>query len=864
MSSVPDRGPAGNTPADANATVLQPEPAARERVGCQDDGAPQVIVSCANADWHFSDIELLDEAQTRLLADLIVAEQIPTVDLQRVFHLAPAGQLRAIDCIREIELRRGQAIQARNAALLDVRTRSIQMMSSENSPENGDVADAGTPVTEQLVRYISDEHTTHNNGFAALLDALPAGLGAETIFAARGTLLRAADIWHSSNLELAHQLIQERFQARRYPRPRLNTLRQEAASARQQAAPVEEDGSRQRVIDAIPGAPVAEGVVVPDGWLLTATGVMEDGRGPMLMHAPLVISERLQNPDDGTEVLVLAHLRDGRWQSRIVDRGDAADSRAIIKYADFGFPFNSNNAAHAVEYLAAFEAANSETLPVAIVARQCGWKGMEQTPGFLFGTEFIPGEPLNAGDPPAPVVRFHGGDRGDQQLAEGFATRGNMQGWLRTVGPLRRYPRVMLAIYTALATMLLRIFDAHNFALDFNGQTSMGKTTTLRVGASAYGSPDEGATPSAISTWAATPVWIERAAAILHGLPLILDDTKRVRDPKIIAPIVYAISNGRGVGRGTREGLAWTTSCSTILISSGEAAITSFSGDGGTRGRTLLLRGSPFERQDSETATIISALNVGIHEHHGHAGRAFVRFLMAERQRWPEFENRFRDRQRYYVERAAGDPVAARLAEHIALIDVAEWLVHEAIAFGWACENVVERLYPALIAGAPEADRASAALAHVMSWAAAHESEFWRPDRSGFPPSPGWAGRWDRGENRRLISFLPHKLNEILRAGDFEPDPVLFEWHAREWLTTNPGKRLHRRRLAEQNPHMVTINRAAADTVVEHAAGPVDEGRAEAADPRACRDVFSPPPLPIHPARSVPAVPAVGNSEGTA
>ena len=83
----------------------------------------------------------------------------------------------------------------------------------------------------------------------------------------------------------------------------------------------------------------------------------------------------------------------------------------------------------------------------------------------------------------------------------------------------------------ALAPPMLEILGASNFVLDFAGATSSGKTTTLRVAASCWGKPDERSDESAMHTWDVTRVFLERASTIISGMPLILDDTKRAKDP---------------------------------------------------------------------------------------------------------------------------------------------------------------------------------------------------------------------------------------------------------------------------------------------------------------------------------------------
>src|SRR5262249_10810955 len=155
---------------------------------------------------------------------------------------------------------------------------------------------------------------------------------------------------------------------------------------------------------------------------------------------------------------------------------------------------------------------------------------------------------------------------GDEQIADAYHAAGSMDGWLRAVEAVACYPRALLALYVAFVPPLLLILGAPNFIVDWAHRTTTGKTTALRVAASVWGRPAERAVDGALGTWDATKVWIERASAVLHGLPLILDDTKRAKYPQIIAEVLYTATSGRGRGRGNPRSLARTRTWRTVLL----------------------------------------------------------------------------------------------------------------------------------------------------------------------------------------------------------------------------------------------------------------------------------------------------------
>jgi uncharacterized protein (DUF927 family) len=133
---------------------------------------------------------------------------------------------------------------------------------------------------------------------------------------------------------------------------------------------------------------------------------------------------------------------------------------------------------------------------------------------------------------------------------------GTWEGWLAAVEAARPFPVVWLPLYAALVPPLMRFLPTlPNFILDLCGSTSQGKTTSLRLAASAWGSPDE-RDGGLVRSWDNTRVWIERTAAFLGHLPLLLDDTKRARRAEDVGKTCTTspTASGAGGARSTRPG----------------------------------------------------------------------------------------------------------------------------------------------------------------------------------------------------------------------------------------------------------------------------------------------------------------------
>ena len=532
-------------------------------------------------------------------------------------------------------------------------------------------------------------------------------------------------------------------------------------------------------------APVTETAMIPAGWKVTPSQMI--GPGNVEVYAPVVITERGSDDRRRAETLTLAWRVADQWHITVVDRADVADAAKIVKLAALGFPVTSVIAKGVVSYLAAYEALNREALPAVRVSARLGWQG--ERDGFLVGRNYHTDRPT---DHPYATVTFRGACDGDEQIASGYYASGDLDGWLAAIEPVGRYSVPLFAFYAGFAATVAPIVGAPNFVVSFAGQTSGGKTTTLRIIASCWGCPDEQSSRSLINNWNSTPVFRDRLAAISGHVPLLLDETQHIHDPTWITRLIYGITQGRAKGRGTVGGIDTQSPIETILFVTGETPITDLSQDGGTRARVLEFWGAPFTDQPG-SADDVHAINSGIRSHFGNAGPAFVRYLMAGRDNWTQWRECYADRERRYCEQAAGNPVAGRMAPYLALIELTAELVHHTIPLPWDQCNPVDRVYAMLTAETGEADRAAAAMRHVIDWAAGNSAQF----TSGIGPKPdhvphqGLAGKLcvsERGD-WGVLAFIPARLRQILADGGFHADAVIRLWIDRGWVETDGSHR---------------------------------------------------------------------------
>ncbi len=605
------------------------------------------------------------------------------------------------------------------------------------------------------------------------------------------------------------------------------------------------DGIKKRksavLKDASNGKPVGEmlkdcdcpfpTLIIPSQYSLSPTGtfILENFNNvsfpQIVAHAPILITGRLKNDEDGLEYFRLAWRRDDRWKDKIVDRGIALDGKKLIQLASNGFPVAGDNAARIATYLHYLEAINLASLPYVRISNHMGWQGKKGKDGFLWGRNLISPsgtitaafnvDSLSPEDSLEDRIAFKGITPGDEQIADGYSSLGTFEGWQKLIDPLINHPRALLGLYAAFVPPLLTILQAPNFIIDFTNRTSTGKTTVLRIAASIWGLPEEKGDGS-MASWDATKVWLERASAILNGIPLILDDTKRSKKPQMVADMIYSVASGRGRGRGDTKSLARTRTWQTVLISSGEAPATSFTQEGGTRTRCLEVRGSPFGKDDAETRQLVDRINNRLVLNYGHAGAMFVSWLIKNQDRWEDFRTEYRGLVEECAD-IADTTEGGRLAHCFAVLTMAERLTSKAGITPWRYRNRIGNLWAKIAAEATDAAGEIRALQDIISWATSNEQRFWGrhlTDKDDNPklPSGGWAGKWDE-RNWDEIGFIPTVLKSELERMGYSPDAILAGWREHGWLEISTGERgfTTQKCINGNKTRMIVIKREAID-----------------------------------------------------
>lgn len=561
---------------------------------------------------------------------------------------------------------------------------------------------------------------------------------------------------------------------------------------------------------------------VPGDYFIRVSGIFklvysnEEFHEQKIANYPVLITGKFRDILIAQEKVELIWKCYSRIHKKIVDRDVICDTRKLIELSKEGFPVNSLNAGELVRYLTEFEALNEENFKYSLVTSTLGWQGEKLQYGFLLNNRVITEDGIVSSEENTESIEitYQPMTDGDIQIAQGFKQAGTYEEWKRIISLIRPYPKVLTFMYASFSVPLLEILGCSNFIIELAYRTSSGKSSALRIAASVWGCSDEKSHQSIISSWDNTNVYIERSASKLNGLPLILDDTKRAKNPYHVANVIYMIANGRGRGRGNTKSISLTKSWRTVLFSTGETPLIRFTNDGGVKGRVLEITGKPWGQTTDKTRNLITNLNMSIKDNYGFAGPLFVDYLIKNKDKWKEWKKMFREIEKRFVEKSKNE-VSGRLAEYVAAIELTSILVHEAEILPWkhhVFSGPIEEIWEDIINESGDASGEVAALQTVISWATSNENRFYGRASSS---QNGWAGRWDEGDHWNFIAFMPHIIKDILKQYEFDPEAILRGWQDLGWLETTTRKYTKQLRLSGKNTWVVVIKREAVDKMYE-------------------------------------------------
>ena len=623
------------------------------------------------------------------------------------------------------------------------------------------------------------------------------------------------------------------------PKPKKTKTPEEKARAKNQGT----------VRGCLPDAPIVEGASIPEPWAIRC-GVVgkvskdEEGDERFVEVARVLLIVAGQEDAMGERWVTLAFKHWGRWRTKSVPRIVICDRNKLLgELPSCGADVNSNNAGTLVEWLAAFENANDDVLPRSKVSPQMGWQGPKGARGFLLGETWIGADgPVEArSDDPntwregAWALAQVSAEDSRDALKFSAQREGTLEGWVETVAKAVKYPRVMFALYASLSAPLIRILGTRSPIVDWSGPPGTGKTSTLRLASSVWGSPrEDGQDGGPIGTWNGTIVAHERRAALLGNLPLMLNDSNKAPD-WIPGKVIYELAEGagkqRGAGGGGRQA---SQQWATTILSNGEQRLIDLASvkDAGTAHRVISLHGSPWGGIIREE--FLEDFRDGLDANHGHMGRYWVDWLVRYLAQ-PGFESHVKEGHRNYKralsKQCKGNPAANRFAEDFAAFMLTITLVHEAFNLPWDQDKMlldVNAVFLEVAAGAVGLATHERALHLVWDWATANTEQFWgRRDAERGEPNQGWAGAWRGHDGWTEIAFRPGAVAAILEKHGLKVESVERDWVQAGWLRKDGKHSKPKVAMGDTSPRLICIKRDAIERVCMGVVEPAAEEAAE-------------------------------------
>jgi hypothetical protein len=547
----------------------------------------------------------------------------------------------------------------------------------------------------------------------------------------------------------------------------------------------------------------------------------DDGETVVKMHVvanrPVWLVSRGVDIETGNELSTLAWREESGpgafpWREFTVQRGATKDPKKLVDLANqSGCPVTAGECARAmVDWLMdlendrAYAGIIGERIPLTT---RVGWFGDPVNPtGFLaLDNLWI----QMREDDDSAGIRLHAPE-GFSQLVDRCAPKGQARGLWDVMR--QATPTLWIAVGAALASVLVAPLGIDPWILDVAGTTTGGKSSTMKVAAAVWGSPDE-----IVRTWRDTDAFVFGLAVFLNALPVMVDDTKTERDPERIARMVYSLTSGTERGRGRTDGgvqvpRAWRS----VGILTGEQPVTSFTTDAGTRARVLPLWGAAFGTDENAGTRAESAVEAA-RLHFGHVGPGFVRWLAQSgglaqvRSMHAKHAQALLDR---ISEGGKPDGICVRLRKPAASVLAA---LEAAGTAGLlpvtpaTLRAVFDALTASVQSGASDADQPLAAL-RLTEGARASNPHRWcvkEAATAAQPPSQGWQGVILSGTDQAgaaQIAWLPHELSRILEAGGYRPKELMEAWRDRGWLKVDPKGFNPAIRLGGARPRLVVLD----------------------------------------------------------
>ncbi len=520
-----------------------------------------------------------------------------------------------------------------------------------------------------------------------------------------------------------------------------------------------------------------------DRYLVNESGIYErrqdenqEIRSVRICYTPITITATGHNIDTGENWLEIA-FQDPRGRNiREWVTFKAAFTRAgILELMSKGVIVPEGQAKCLNDFLSYMVYLHSSALDETIITTKNGWKDNNSL--FVLG---------NTGFTQEGSIRVL--NTVDKTTCAGLVPTGNLDVWVGAMKPILEYPKVRFKFYTCLTAPLLRLLGLQSFVLDNYFDSTAAKTTTSDAAMSMIGNPVE--LQKSANT---TKVGAERVAEQFTDLPVNLDETSSMK-AEILEEMVYMWANEKGRLRGKKDGgLQDVSNWKTVVMTTGEKAITSDKSFTGAKIRVIELFGAIPDRIPRETGIVNSTIKTN----YGHIFPLYIKRVFEHKdglkEEYQQIRQKFIDGQNEFD---------ARLCDTYATIALAGTIL-ESVFKDVGIDPVdaidlTKTLYTE-ITGRNKIERYSdLALDAVASWVASKEKYFiveklneedevlGVADELGRYEIHGWIVRKEGGVE--YIDIVPTLLRKFLEQSEIQAERCYNDWRDAGIIVTANGR----------------------------------------------------------------------------
>lgn len=300
-------------------------------------------------------------------------------------------------------------------------------------------------------------------------------------------------------------------------------------------------------------------------------------------------------------------------------------------------------------------------------------------------------------------IKLFNNDKGFQKLIDSFQSKGTLNSYSENVfNKIKDFPMVMAMLYASLGSVLLSEFGLQPFIVEISGSTSTGKTFTLNLVTSVWGTSD------LITTWGSTKNSIEAMASFLNSFPMFKDDTRNT-NPKFVANATYNFSSGESKSRSNINlTLNAKKEWRNILLSTGEASISNMADEkAGVSARVVTLQDQPYPDNFDFTT-----LDKAFRENYGTLGIAFIKQYESKQE---AYKSAFDSYQRYF-NRKGSNEIMQRLGRAFALLQVTGEILNDIEGFEHDHFKIIEQAYDSMVRNNKTIDKPKQLLEELLQY----------------------------------------------------------------------------------------------------------------------------------------------------